>query len=696
MERKAEFSGTPPAGPAAGAGAVPPAPEKVDLGQILVRDGLLKPEQLEECLRLQRYLAPRPNTPPPRLGEILVQKGYVSREAVERALGEQDKRVLFCPKCEVLVTVDERPDAIDYHCGRCEAALQTPPPDSTHRKCIESSVIINSTLPVPPEVQAALRDDSRRFGKYVILEAIGKGGIAEVSRAWDIYLHQYVALKRIKPNPAESAAGRHSRVASLLNEAHSAIRLRHPNIVSVYDIGRVESVYYISMECLDGVTLWDEIRDHRERGGTLYDADPDRWLGALYQIAHAVHYAHTRPIPTFHCDLKPGNVFVTKDGRPYVLDFGLARQLGQFQDDTGMISGTPSYMSPEQAAGRNDEVDARTDIYGLGTVLYEILAGQPPFVGDMGKVILKTIRDRPRPPGEVAAEAAAARMPAAGGPPPRRARKVQPELEALCLRCLEKDRDRRPQTALALAQELAEIIKKRRSAGRDSSVSIPAVREIETSVRPPAGPPSPPEVSAAPAKPRRSASESARRRARAAAWAVASAVALWGVWAAASWALGRGADEERTHQALRRLAEFRPEAAADAPSAPPDFAGRRDAIAAFKTRLTEAIGRRRPTLEALTVGGRRLAEVKLWRAKPENVVFTSKGDPDEAPWSALGPAGITEVARACGLLDLAPDRYGLALYCLSAGAASQADELLRTLEGTPLAADARRYLLNPR
>jgi serine/threonine protein kinase len=690
MEPRTEIARAPQAGTAPGS-ALPAPPEKVDLGQILVRDGLLQPAQLEECLQLQRDLSTRPNTPPPRLGEILVQKGYVTQEAVERALGEQDKRVLFCPKCEVLVTVDDRPDAIEYRCGRCEASLQPPPPDSTHRKCIESSVIINSTLPVPPEVQAALRDESRRFGKYVILEALGRGGIAEVSRAWDIYLHQYVALKRIKPNPSESAAGRHSRVASLLNEAHSAIRLRHPNIVSVYDIGRVDNVYYISMECLEGRTMWDEIREQRDLGGTLYDTDPERWLGVLYQVSHAVHYAHTRPIPTFHCDLKPGNVFVAKDGRPFVLDFGLARQLGHFQDDMGMISGTPSYMSPEQAAGRNDAVDARTDVYGLGAVLYEALAGQPPFVGDMGKVILRTIKDRPRPPHEVAAEIAAARNAATGARPARRPRTIPPDLEALCLRCLEKDKDKRPQTALAIAQEIAEIIQKRRESGRESSVLIPTVRDFETGGDSPAAPPAAgrgAEASRADAFP----AAKAARRAKRIAWGVAAAVALGGVWMAYSWAPSRDSEDERARGALQKLSEFRPEAAGEIPPSLPELAHRKEAIAGFKSRLVEAIGRGRPTLETLTVGGRRLTDVRLWRAKPENVVFTVQGEPDEAAWAALGPAGVAELARACGLLDRARDRYGLALYCLSAGARDEAKALLRSLEGTDLGADARRYL----
>jgi serine/threonine protein kinase len=638
--------------------SLPPVPEKADLGQILVRDGLLRPEQLEDALRAQREMVGRDGTPPPRLGEILVRKGYVTREAVERALEEQDKKILFCPSCQILVNVDRRPDAIAYQCGRCQGPLQPPPPGEGH-KCVESSIIVNSCLPVPPEVQEALRETTRRFGKYVILEPLGRGGIAEVSRAWDTYLHQYVALKRIKPRPSETASGHHSRVASLLNEAHNAIRLRHPNIVSVYDIGRVGQVYYISMECLEGHTLYDEIRRHREeRKQSLWDADPERWLGVLYQVAHAVHYAHTRPIPTFHCDLKPGNIFIAKDGRPYVLDFGLARQLGHFSDDVGMISGTPSYMSPEQAAGRNDEVDARTDVYGLGAVLYEILTGRPPFSGDMGKVILQTLRDRPASPSAVARDRAAAG---------ERPRSIPADLEALCLRCLEKERERRPPSALAVAQEIASILQKTRTA-TDGNAASSRTRLVCV-------PPSRPRL-AAPAA------------------AVLAAAVLAG---AATWvALRPPTPADR--RALDRLAEFRPEApealGLGSPSEPSlaRVARRRDAILAFKERLSDAVRRLRPVLAELPVGGRTLRDVRIFKAYPDRVVFLVRDEPDTAEWSDLGPEGVAALASACGLLDRAEDRWGLALYCRAAGRDPKAAEILRTLEGTPLAEEARREL----
>ena len=210
--------------------------DRRDLGEILVAGGHLKREQLNEALKAQAERARTESGTAPRLGEILVEKGFITPDAVARALGEQSRLLLFCPHCVAYVNVDPRPDAVGYGCAKCQGPLQAPPAAMPARST-DSSVIINSALPVPAEVQELRDNPEKRFGKYVILEKIGRGGVAEVFRAWDTYLHQFVALKRIKPVARGDEEERHSRLFSLLNEAHNAIRLRHPNIVSVYDIG---------------------------------------------------------------------------------------------------------------------------------------------------------------------------------------------------------------------------------------------------------------------------------------------------------------------------------------------------------------------------------------------------------------------------------------------------------------------------
>jgi serine/threonine protein kinase len=625
--------------------------EKIDIGQILLREGLLRQEQLDEAIRAQSELAARSGTKPPKLGEILVQKGYVTTEAVERALNEQDKTILFCPRCNVLLNIDRRPDAVGYSCGRCQSPLQPPPPGTASRAS-DSSVIINSVLPVPPEVQAIKDDPKRRFGKYVILEQIGRGGIAEVFRAWDTYLHQFVALKRIQSLPPEENDERHSRVASLLNEAHNAIRLRHPNIVSVYDIGRVGREFYISMEFLDGRTMYESILEaqRRQRPSPYFD-DPRFWLEVLCQVAHAVHYAHTRPIATFHCDLKPGNIFVSKEGRVCVLDFGLARQLGQFEAELGVIVGTPSYMSPEQALGRHGEIDARCDVYSLGAVIYELVAGRPPFVGSTFEVLRRAVNEKPVPPGLVL------RHKIETGELPRGLPAVSSRLEALCVRCLEKKREFRPASMIAVAQELEEIAKGK------PSVRVEVVKD-----------------GASPGKTTRRA-------------AVLGGAALLAAAGAGLWAFGSGGGAEE--RAAAHLAEFRPELAAAALEGrrgSDEVRRRTEAVQAFKARLLEGLNSAKPALPELPVGARRVRDAKIWRAKIDGCGFSAGGEPDWAAWPELGAEGVLALARAAGAAERADDRFGLALFCISAGAWREARELLETLKGTAREQDAGRYL----
>jgi serine/threonine protein kinase len=625
--------------------------EKLDIGQILLRDGVVTQAQLDECLAAQAELA-KGGAQPPRLGEIFVQKGYATAEAVSHALNAQSKTILFCSRCNVLLNVDTRPDAVGYSCGRCQGVLEKPPAGVVNRTT-DSSVIINSVLPVPPEVQAIQKDETRRFGKYIILEQIGRGGIAEVYRAWDTYLHQYVALKRIQAVPANDQDERQSRVASLLNEAHNAIRLRHPNIVSVYDIGRVGREYYISMEYLDGRTLYDAIAEARDLGRlSPYHAEPVKWLDVYFQAAQAVHYAHTRPIPTLHCDLKPGNIFVTKEGRVCVLDFGLARQLGEFHDDMGAIVGTPAYMAPEQATGRDEEIDARTDVYGLGAVLYELLTGRPPFLGTMYEVLRRTVSEKPVPPSHVV------KLKQGSGEAPRSLPPIPAALEALCLRCLDKKREVRPASALDVAHEIEAILQGRADfvpmPDRASTTHIPAIR---------------------PSKP-------ARRG-----WLPAAAVAA----AALAAVLFFGASGSGERQVREALLRFRPELVESlgvSQSLRAEAAG----LAFFKRRLIEAANERQPELPSLRAGGRRLENVKVWRARDEVVVFDAGAGPDAVSWTDLGPAGIAALAEACGMDRLPEDRLGLAAARIAMGDEDGARAILESLRGTPVEEEALRRL----
>jgi serine/threonine-protein kinase len=647
------------------------------MGQILLRNGAVTAAQLDECLKIQQSMTGQAHVP--RIGELLLQKGYTTKEAIRDALAEQNKKVLLCTRCNIMVTVNLRPDAIGYKCGKCETILIEPSPDRADDS-IDSMIIVASSAPIPPDVIEARKDPAKRFGKYVILGEIGRGGIGAIYRAWDVYLNQLVALKRIKPPPQGSGkAVRHTRVASLLNEAHNAIKLRHPNIVSIYDIGRIEDEYYISMEYLDGRTMLDEIQDCKKAGKVSpFHENPRKWLGVLYEVAQALHYAHTRPSPLLHCDLKPANIMVTGEGRACILDFGLARQLGEIKVEQGVVSGTPSYMAPEQAAGRNDLLDARTDVYGLGSILFEMLAGQPPFVGEVMDVLRRVQDEKPKAPSEFAW----GRDAAAGSS--RRMLIVPPELEALCMRSLSKDPQKRPQNALAFAEELANVA----GGGKRSMPKLAAGTSLQHGIQ--------------------TIGESlGSRRGR---W-VPILLMLFMMLLAASATLifqsrirGWFESGSTTEKAMKYLEEFRPDLVDSlGPDVlqRPEFAEilrRRDHIAIFKQQLMDRIDAANPYLGRLTIGSKVERNVTLLKARSDQVVFqVGQQVPDNAPWSKFGPPGILEMAKAstpklAPLINSPANKFALALYAISANYPPMARELLRELEGTQFEGQAAEYL----
>ncbi|HET7722481.1 MAG TPA: Stk1 family PASTA domain-containing Ser/Thr kinase, partial [Acidimicrobiales bacterium] len=222
-------------------------------------------------------------------------------------------------------------------------------------------------------------------GRYQIVRHLARGGMAEVYLARDLLLDRPVALKVLFP---EFATDR-SFVERFRREARSAANLNHPNIVSIYDWGEEEGTYFIVMEYVDGLTLRDVIR----RQGPLL-ASRAAEIGA--DIAAALHFAHVGGV--VHRDVKPGNVLITAS-QVKVTDFGIARAGDPAESLTqaGAVMGTATYFSPEQAQGH--VVDPRTDVYSLGVVLYEMVAGRPPFTGDNPvSIAYQHVREEPVPP----------------------------------------------------------------------------------------------------------------------------------------------------------------------------------------------------------------------------------------------------------------------------------------------------------
>lgn len=262
----------------------------------------------------------------------------------------------------------------------------------------------------------------RRFGSYELLEEIGRGGMGVVYRARQLGLERQVAVKLLSGGTLASDEQRRRFLA----EARLAAAIRHPHIVAVHDAGELEGQPWCAMDLVQGVDLAKRIRS-----APLATREAVR---VVADVAGAVAHLHSSGV--IHRDIKPSNVLLDAAGTALLADFGLARGSASDATATGAILGTPASMAPEQAAGRNDLVDARTDVWGLGALLYEALCGRAPFAGATAiDTLLDVIERDPLPPRHFAPH-------------------VPRDVERLCLRCLEKDRDRRPASATLVAREL--------------------------------------------------------------------------------------------------------------------------------------------------------------------------------------------------------------------------------------------------
>lgn len=302
--------------------------------------------------------------------------------------------------------------AAQNSCPGCGALLRTGALEGLCPRCLLGALMQTDEAPAPAP-------GGERFGDYELLGIIGRGGTGVVHRARHIELDRIVALKILPPE----ISGEEEFVARFRTEAAAAASLEHPHLVPVYDFGVHDGRHFLAIKLIEGASSAQRMK-------------PESAATRLITVARAVHHAHQRGV--LHRDLKPGNILLDADGVPHLTDFGLAKLINSEATitRTRAVMGTPAYMAPEQAEGKNREITTSADVYGLGAVLYHWLTGAPPFAGGTTLETIRLVLD------------------AEPQPPSRKAPEVDRDLETICLKCLRKEPTARYSSADALANDL--------------------------------------------------------------------------------------------------------------------------------------------------------------------------------------------------------------------------------------------------